>query len=552
MEQKSPSTAQDIAWSSQELTTLYELSAAIIQSINVTQFLQSLLERVGKILQVRSGSIVMPDGEGFLRAKAYFGLKEENIREYVQRPGEGRAGRIFLLKKAQNFVTSQERSSSSTPTFHQITIKENIEHSVGAPMIASNGECLGVLFFNDKLSKVPFTEREFKLLESFANLAAIGIEKHAQLEELNHQKERYRELSEKLEASIQDLHTLNEQLRESNKLKDEVLSICAHDVRSPLTSITSYAELLLAGQNLTEKQRRYLGHIHRSSKKIDDLVQNLLVRMRFIEKQEPIYYESLNLGMLVQEAVRQIEDRLVNRQLQVTLKDNWQQRIRADRFKIAQVIDNLLENAVKFTAEGGEIKIEIAETHQPEYGAKVTVSNPGEGIPSEALPKIFARYFQVENKISASGYGLGLAICKKNIDMHGGTINVQSVPNEYTSFQFTLPWQDHYLIIVTSDLDFIRQQIDTLNPIGQWRYEIVSSVEELLNCLRIEVASAIIIDRYLSAEVYQTLIEHVRRDYDPMRLPIWIIGGAKITRPLLEAEYISSLEPNVLKQLLKL
>jgi two-component system, sensor histidine kinase ChiS len=546
------SKAEDIVWSGQELTTLYELSAAIIQNINVTQFLEFLLQRVGKILQVRSGSIIMPDEEGLLRAKAYFGLKEENIREYVQRPGEGRSGQIFLSKKAQIFVTSQERALKNVPSFHPITIKENIEHSVGAPMIAGNGDCLGVLFCNDKLNQVPFTERELKLLENFANLAAIAIEKHAQLEELNHQKERYRELSEKLEASIQNLHTLNEQLRESNKLKDEVLSICAHDVRSPLTSITSYAELLLAGQSLTDKQRRYLGHIHRSSQKIDDLVQNLLVRMRFIEKQEPVYYESLNLAVITQEAVRQIEDRLTNRQLRVIVKDSWQQPIRADRFKITQVIDNLLENAVKFASEGGEIRVEITETSQPAYGVMMTVSNPGEGIPIEALPKIFARYFQVENKTSGSGYGLGLAICKKNIDLHNGTITVQSAPNEYTSFRFTLPWRDHYLIVVSNNLNFVHQHLTSLASLEQCRYELVSNLDELLIRLKIEAASVVIIDRDVSAPVYQNLIERVRQDYDPMRLPIWIIGGTKITRPLLEAEYISSLEPELFKQLLKL
>ncbi|KAF0233540.1 MAG: PAS domain-containing protein, partial [bacterium] len=279
------SETSSFVYTNSELDALQELCATIIQSINVSEFLQTLIERAGQILQVKSGSIIMPNLDGYLRIKAYFGFKAENAQAYALKPNEGRGGKIFVSGKAQIFFTPQDIQNTD---FHQITWQEKLIYTIGAPMVDSYKKVIGVLFLNDKKSGEPFNQRDLKLLENLANLAAIAVEKQSQLEELNHQKESYRQLSEKLEISLTELNAVNDRLRESNTLKDEVLSICAHDVRSPLTSIISYAELLLINSNLTDKQQRYLNHIYRSSEKINSLVQNLLVRARYLESNAPL------------------------------------------------------------------------------------------------------------------------------------------------------------------------------------------------------------------------------------------------------------------------
>jgi signal transduction histidine kinase len=514
-----------------ELSALYELCATIIQSIDVAEFLQTLVERAGQILQVGSGSIVMPDPDGFLRIKAYFGFKEEHARNYALRPDEGRGGRIFATQQPQIFVTSQDVGAS---WFHPITHQEKIEHTIGAPMIDNRGHVMGVLFLNDKISREPFDERDLKILENFANLAAIAVEKQIQLEELSRQKERYRELSERLESSLNELNAVNERLRESNKLKDEVLSICAHDVRSPLTSIVSYSELLLSSDNINEKQKRYIGHIHRSSEKINNLVQNLLIRARYLESNEPLRLESVSLGRLAREAVQQIEDRLASKQLTVKIDDRWQQRIRADRFKLAQVIDNLIDNASKFSPESSEIVIEIFASDNVGNSIEVLISNPGEGIPSEAIPRLFLRYFQVSPGQQRTGYGLGLAICKQNIEAHGGSISVESVLNERTSFRFTLPIGNPYILVISADDKFVEQIFEALPEEEHWRKEVLSDGKACLDKIIVEMPTALVIDETIKDFNIGQLIAQLRREFDPARLIVALIGNCNDNSEIAE------------------
>lgn len=417
-----------------ELAILRELSASLIQNISVDEFLQKLIERAGQILAVRSGSIVMPDPDGYLRIKASVGFNPENVRQYEVKPSEAHAGRIFLSKSPVISFTSEDPDS-----FHKIAHLEKIKNMLGAPMIGGSGDVLGVIFLNDKLSQEPFNEIDLDIVVHFANLAAIAVEKQHQFEELVKQKERDHELATKLEESLKELKAVNERLSESNRLKDEVLSICAHDVRSPLTAIVSYTQLLLTDDQLNERHRRQIEHIHRSSEKINNLVENLLLRARYLEASEPLTIELLSIAMLAKDAVNQVQDRILAKSLKIDIVEDWNGKVYADRFKLAQVFDNLLDNATKFTPEHGEIKIRISSSTEDGGVATITISNSGKGIAAEDIPRLFLKYFQTNSGQQQSGYGLGLAICRKNIELHGGKIEVESIPDEKTLFRFTIP-----------------------------------------------------------------------------------------------------------------
>ena len=526
------SEATSLFCTNSELDVLQELCTTIIQSINMAEFLQTLIERAGQILEVKSGSIVMPDTQGLLRIKAYFGFRSENADAYVLKPNEGRGGKIFTSGKSQIFVTNDQELANS----HQITTQEQLKHTIGAPMIDSNKQVIGVLFLNDKKSGEAFNQRDLKLLENLANLAAIAVEKQVQLEELNRQKENYRHLSECLEHSLNQLNLVNERLRDSNKLKDEVLSICAHDVRSPLTAIISYAELLLTSGGLNDKQQRYLSHIHRSSEKINNLVQNLLVRARYLESNVPLRLESVSISRIAQEAIQQIEDRLATKKVQATIYDNFKKLIRADRFKLAQVIDNLIDNAVKFTPENKEIIIDISPDPLNLEQIIITITNQGEGIPTDALPKLFARYFQVSTHKPQGGYGLGLAICKQNVEAHGGEITVDSKLNEYTSFKFNLPIGKPYLLTLSSNMELINK-VSQIFPIEEkWVQSSAENDKILLDMVTSEVPTILVIDADVGELNLSVLVSLLRKEFDPTRLAIAIIGN---NEPIEELETIA-------------
>lgn len=502
----------DLERANRELSTLRQLSASLIQSINVDQFLQNLIESAGRILGVKSGAIVMPDPDGYLRIKASFGLRPENVAEYVIEPGEGQAGRVFRNRKASIFVTSEAKS-----TLHKIILQEQINYSMGAPMISNSADVLGVVFLNDKLNGDPFNDRDLEILVNFANLAALGVEKQQQLEELDRRKASDRALTERLEASLSELQAVNERLRESNQLKDEVLSICAHDIRSPLTSIISYAQLLLASNDLSEKHRKYVEQINRSSEKINSMVDNLLVRARYLETNEPLRLESVSLSSLVREAIEQVEDRLTAKSIRVELDERWHKRVRADRFKLGQVFDNLLDNASKFTPEGAEIRIRIELDPCNETLVRIEIANPGAGISAEDMPRLFMRYFQSSNSQTRTGYGLGLAICRQNVELHGGRIEAKSIPDVETSFTFYIPVGKPSILLVSSDLDICERlgMVNTECNINQ-----AADSEGLLELVTREIPTAIIVDVDHTDSQLPTVLQQIRRELGSDRVKI--------------------------------
>lgn len=518
----------DLERANRELSTLRQLSASLIQSINVDQFLQHLIESAGRILAVKSGAIVMPDPDGYLRIKASFGLRPENVAEYVISPGEGQAGRIFRNRKAAIFVTSEAKS-----TFHKIIMQEQIVYSMGAPMISNSADVLGVVFLNDKLNGDSFNDRDLEILVNFANLAALGVEKQRQLEELDRRKASDRALAERLEASLSELQAVNERLKESNQLKDEVLSICAHDIRSPLTSIISYAQLLLASSDLSERHRKYVEQINRSSEKINSIVDNLLVRARYLETNEPLRLESVSLSNLLREAIEQVEDRLTAKNIQVSLDDRWRGRVRADRFKLGQVFDNLLDNASKFTPDGAEIKIIIEIDSSNDNSVRVKISNPGEGISREDIPRLFMRYFKSSTAQNRTGYGLGLAICRQNIELHGGRIEAESIPDVETSFTVYIPIGKNSILLVSSDLNICERLgiASTEHNINQ-----AADSDGLLELITREIPTAIIIDVDHTDAKLPSALNQIRRELGSERVKILLTNSS---HPDLSSEAIA-------------
>src|SRR5439155_10563713 len=128
-------------------------------------------------------------------------------------------------------------------------------------------------------------------------------------------------------------------------------------------------------------------------------------------------------------------------------------------------------NAAKFMPEAGEVRIEIVADPASPDRVQVTVSNPGEGIAADALPRLFSRYFQAPSGQQRNGYGLGLAICKQNIEMHGGKIEVESIPQKLTTFRFWLPIGRPYLLLLSAD-KVLQEQVGA-GLAKEWRRESV-------------------------------------------------------------------------------
>ena len=251
---------------------------------------------------------------------------------------------------------------------------------------------------------------------------------------------------ESLIAAEQDVRIVieeqNQRLRELDQLKSEFVANVSHELRTPLTSIMGFTEILSdgAGGELNEQQREYLEIVTRSSQRMLRLIDDLLLLSRLQTQSITLEVEPVDLVALINES--QLELSAVADSAGVTLKLSTADGppVRGDSGRLRQVIDNLVNNALKFTPRGGEVNVEVIR----EEGAWILeVADTGIGIPQEDLEQLFEKFFRASNAdpTRTPGTGLGLSITQAIIALHHGEINVSSVMGAGTTFTVTLPDQ---------------------------------------------------------------------------------------------------------------
>lgn len=252
-----------------------------------------------------------------------------------------------------------------------------------------------------------------------------------------------RQLKENMEAladSYDRLSQANMELLELDKLKSEFIANVSHELRTPLTAISGYADYLFLEKlgPLTDSQRKGIEvmrrNVRRLTKQIKDLLDFTTIEAGHFTA-DPRPFE---LRALLEEVIVNHQAEVEKKRLRLTLDMDGPLTVLADRERIAQVIDNLIINAVKFTNQGG---ITIAVRREEPERARVEVHDTGIGIPRELIPRIFERFQQLDGSSTRrfGGVGLGLAIVKSILDLHHSQIRVDSEPNRGTTFTFALP-----------------------------------------------------------------------------------------------------------------
>ncbi|MCB0804446.1 MAG: HAMP domain-containing protein [Bacteroidales bacterium] len=231
-----------------------------------------------------------------------------------------------------------------------------------------------------------------------------------------------------------------DELKEVDSLRRELIANVSHDLRSPLAVIHGYIEtLMIKDENLTSEERqKYLKIILDGSDRLKKLVSDLFELSKLEANQIKPNKEPFFINELLADAANRYN--LIAEKKHIAIKSDIAKTIpmvEADVSLIERVIQNLLSNALQYTPENGEVKLEVK---QVDKNVEVNVENTGKGIPAEDLPHIFDRYYKVsKEKSGIEGTGLGLAIVKKILDIHNIPIQVRSKTNEFTSFSFTIP-----------------------------------------------------------------------------------------------------------------
>jgi signal transduction histidine kinase len=288
-------------------------------------------------------------------------------------------------------------------------------------LAASGLAALGVVVFDAATHRTTSTAQV--VFDSFLVLAILS---------------RFGDLFRSLERSRAAQHAAFVEMEQVNRLKDELITVVSHDLRTPLTSIIGYLDLLRAGDagDLNERQLQFLDIVERNSEKLLRLVNDLLFIARVEEKRVALDLREVDVAELASHAVEAARASAQQNGIELHASVGGPARAVADRERIEDLLDNLVSNAVKFTPGGGRVDVRVARGRD---GVELDVADTGIGIPRDDQQHLFERFFRSSNSGNVQGAGLGLAIVKAIVDAHGGRIAVESAEGRGTTFHVVLP-----------------------------------------------------------------------------------------------------------------
>lgn len=251
----------------------------------------------------------------------------------------------------------------------------------------------------------------------------------------------------KLSDEVFRLKQEKEKLQEQLQFKDRVIAMLAHDLRNPLTAAAIAIETLQSNYNIEmgafvrlkpAMAAHLLKQARNQTKTIDRMIADLLQVGQGSDTELPIIPQKMELGNLCLEVLSELRDRYIakSQQIETDIPQDLP-KVYADPERVRQVLINLLDNAIKYTPEGG--KISVSGLHRTTQKIQFSISDTGPGIPLENRDRIFENHYRLKRDQAIDGYGIGLCLCQRIIQSHYGQIWVDSAPNGGALFQFTLP-----------------------------------------------------------------------------------------------------------------
>ncbi|WP_342304261.1 PocR ligand-binding domain-containing protein [Methanolobus sp. ZRKC5] len=229
---------------------------------------------------------------------------------------------------------------------------------------------------------------------------------------------------------------------DTNRIKSEFMKNVSHELRTPLTSVIGFSDILLEqdSEGLSDAQKNYVGYIHNSGQNLLGLINKILDFSKYeIEDMDAIDLKKISLNILINEIMMLLYQKSSKKNINIYLKQEGAfETLYADEDKLTQIIHNLLDNAVKFTNEGGSITI---ETRKHDQMLQISVTDTGIGIEKDNIENIFKPFVQIDGSIARKydGTGIGLALTEKLVKLHSGSIWVDSEPGKGSNFTFEIP-----------------------------------------------------------------------------------------------------------------
>jgi signal transduction histidine kinase len=245
-----------------------------------------------------------------------------------------------------------------------------------------------------------------------------------------------------LEAANQEMNAQNERLRELDRLKDHFVATVSHELRTPLTSIVGYTELLADGSvgDLQPEQVQFVGVVSRNAHRLQRMVDDLLLAAKIDAGTLRLEKVVFDLRDLLAEAVESALPTAEDKGVSILFEPIESTPMVGDRTRLGQAIDNLLNNAIKFTPPKGQVEVRGVVTPSQ---TKIEVSDSGRGIPEGEQARVFDRFYRSSTSDSVPGTGLGLSIVSYVAQAHEGSVHVKSKPGVGSTFTMVIPRTDH-------------------------------------------------------------------------------------------------------------
>ena len=411
---------QDLTRSVGQLTALGEVGQAVSSSLELETVLATIAARAVQLAGADGGTIWEYDeaSEEF-RLRITQNVIDSNAvvrRDAGLRKGEGAVGRLAVTHEPVQIpdITAEGAYDSR---LREMLVGAGTRALLAVPLLRE-GRVLGGLVVSRR-TPGEFPAEVVEVLKTFATQSALAIQ-NARL---------FREIADK-----------SGQLEAASRHKSEFLANMSHELRTPLNAIIGFSEVLVDRMfgELNEKQDEYLKDIHASGQHLLSLINDILDLSKIEAGRMELELTHFDLPQAIDNALTLVRERAGRRGIALhQAVDEGLGQVTGDERKIKQVLLNLLSNALKFTPEGGRIDVRgrIADGM-----AEISVTDTGVGIAAEHHDAVFEEFRQVgEAEKKAEGTGLGLALCRKFVELHGGRIWVTSQIGSGSTFAFTLP-----------------------------------------------------------------------------------------------------------------
>ncbi|HWB40710.1 MAG TPA: ATP-binding protein [Gemmatimonadales bacterium] len=424
-----------------ELERLRHVAATLLASSGLTDLLQEISDAAVELLEAESGGVTLVVEEGrFLKVAAVTGPLSVTRNRLV--PVEG----SLLGSVVINGTPVLSNDMNADPRSYRMPGLDYILRTVAIVPLRSAGLVIGTVSVYNRRDGRPFGDHDLQLLQTLGDQVVLGLDRASVLEESRRNE---RALAAK-----------NTELQRATRLKSEFLANMSHELRTPLNAIIGFSDLMLSEGvgPVNPQQREFLEAVLRNGRHLLELINGVLDLSKIEAGRMSLALAPTDLREAITGAVTDTESLRRAKGQNVWLElDNTPLNVVADGVRVRQVLFNLLSNASKFTGEGGSIILSALSTRAPmappadRAGDErklvtkdvvwVSVADTGIGIAPEDMAKLFREFSQVDSSASrqAQGTGLGLALSKKLVEMHGGTIGAESLPGRGSTFWFILP-----------------------------------------------------------------------------------------------------------------